>query len=262
MANLLKLFGGYSPFPVHLDLVLTLRCNLACRMCNLRQKEKLKLLSPFRKPELSPTEWMDIIKDIRRSFYFRPNLSLLGGEPSMYEGYLDVAAFIKEQGFRCTYVTNGVFLARDAADIVSIGVDVIAVSIDGPQETHDAIRGAPGVYESAVRGIHAINELKRREGKRSPQLFISCVINGDNQGHLLDMVDLARELDIHYIVFLHLQFPDREIGIHGIDVDYLIKEMADLKEKAAGESVSISFYPHLRTSQLAMYYLQSSEQLG
>lgn len=261
IAKFLKLFNGYSPFPFHIDLILTLRCNLACKMCNLRQEENVKLFSAFREPELSAMEWMGIIKDIKGSFYFRPNLNLLGGEPSIYKGYLDIAAFIKQQGFRCTYTTNGTFLTRDAANIVSIGVDVIVVSIDGPREIHDSIRG-PGVYENAVKGIHVMNELKGMQRKRVPQIFLACTINGDNYGHLVDVIDIARELDINYIIFYHLQFPDREIGIHNIDVGYLIGEMAEVKRKAVDNSISISFYPHLKTDQIATYYLQTSDQLG
>jgi radical SAM protein with 4Fe4S-binding SPASM domain len=260
IANLIKLFSGYSPLPLHIDLVLTLKCNFACKMCNLRQQENLNFFSPFRKPELSPREWMDVIRDIRDSFYLRPNLNLLGGEPSIYDGYLDVAAFAKQQGFRCSYTTNGSFLTRDVADIVSAAVDVIAVSIDGPQEIHDYIRRA-GAYDRAVMGIHAINEHKKKHGKRAPQVFLACTITGHNHEHLADLVDVARYLDIHYIIFLHLQFPDREIGLHGINVGRLTEEIGCVRRKARDSNISVSFSPNLSKGQIATYYLQSSDQL-
>jgi MoaA/NifB/PqqE/SkfB family radical SAM enzyme len=261
IANFLKLFNGYSPFPLNIDLVITMRCNLACPMCVCRQEGNADIVAAFQGPELSLAEWKTIVKDIKRSFFFRPNLHLLGGEPSIFKGYLDLAAFIKKEGFRCSYTTNGVFLSRDAADIVSIGVDVIAVSIDGPREVHDHIRG-PGVFDQAVEGIRAINEAKRAQGKKTPQVFLACTISSDSHRHISHMIDVARDLNIGYVTFLHLQFPDSEMGMHAIDVDYLIEEIAKTKSKAAESDVSISFTPNLRTEQIPTYYLQPSNQLG
>ncbi len=260
-ANFLKLFNGYSPFPLHIDLILTMRCNLACDFCVCRQEDNAGIVSAFRAPELSPAEWIDVVKDIKESFYFRPNLNLLGGEPSVYKGYLDIASFIKQQGFRCSYTTNGAFLARDAANIVSIGVDVIVVSIDGAQEMHDSIRGA-GVFDNAAEGIRAINEAKKERGKKGPHIYLACTLSSDSHKLFSSLVDVARELEINYVNFLHLQFPDSEMGMHDIDVDDLIQEMARAKAKAADNHIAINFYPHLKTDQIATHYLQSSAQLG
>jgi radical SAM protein with 4Fe4S-binding SPASM domain len=261
MANFLKLFNGYSPFPLNIDLILTMRCNLACDFCVCRQEGNADIVSAFRAPELSPEDWIDIVKDIKRSFYFRPNLNLLGGEPLIYKGYLDIAAFIKQEGFRCSYTTNGVFLKRDAEEIVSIGVDVIAVSIDGAREVHNSIRGA-GVFEKAAEGIRTINEMKMTQGKKAPRIFLACTISGDSHGHLSDLIDVAEELGIDYVNFLHLQFPDSEMGLHDIDVDALISEMDRVKIKAADKNVAVNFYPYLKTSQILTYYLQPSDHLG
>lgn len=260
IANWLKLLGGYSPFPLNIDLVLTLRCNLACRMCNLRQEEYRRLFSGFREPELSTGEWLEIIDDIRRSFHFRPNVNLLGGEPSLYEGYLEIAAYAKQRGFRCTYTTNGTFLARDARAIVSSGVDVVVVSIDGEREIHDYIRRA-GSYDRAIEGIQKINKLKTDQGKPSPQIFLACAISGDNVGHLVHVIDLAKDLGVAYVVYFHLQFPDRQIKLHHIDPGAMKREIAQVTAKARSYKISVSFYPALRDDQIAGYYLDSCDAL-
>ena len=260
IAAVLKLLHGYSPLPLHMDLFLTLRCNLACKMCNLRQPENAKLIAGLARPELSVKEWMGVVRDIRKSFYFRPNLNLLGGEPSVYKGYLDVAAFAKEQGFRCSYTTNGILLARDAADIVSTGLDVVTVSIDGPQDIHDRIRGL-GTYERTVQGIRVLNECKKRQG-RQVQVFLACAVTGDNHTHLTDLIDIASDLDIHHVMFLHLQFPDSDIHSHGIDVERLIEEIDRVRRKAHDSNISVALSPNLRRSRIAPYYLHSSNELG
>jgi radical SAM protein with 4Fe4S-binding SPASM domain len=260
-ANFLKIFNGYSPFPLNIDLILTMRCNLRCPFCVCRQEEKAGIVSAFRSPELSPAEWIDVVRDIKKSFFFRPNLNLLGGEPSVYEGYLDIAEFIKQEGFRCSYTTNGSFLTRDAEQIVSIGVDVITVSIDGARKLHNKIRGA-GVFDRAVEGIQAINKIKKIKGSKAPRVFLACTISSDSHAHLADLIDVANDLEINYVNFLHLQFPDAEMGMHDINVDDLIVEMSKVKTRAREKNVSINFYPHLRAEQISTYYRQPSNKLG
>jgi MoaA/NifB/PqqE/SkfB family radical SAM enzyme len=261
--DLLKLLGGYSlfPLPLSIGLMFTARCNLACSTCVNRQAENAAVLAHYREPELSVAEWMAIVKDISRSAFFKPNLHVRGGEPSIYEGYLDVMSYIKQQGSRCSYTTNGTFLSRDAADIVSIGVDSILVSIDGPEEIHDAIRGS-GVFERAVDGIRSINEVKKVRGKDVPQIFLSCVMSGYNCGSFSHLIDIARDLGISYISFLHFYFPDSDIGAHNVDVNCLLEEMAKARDKAAVHNVAVSFLPCLSAAQTVTYYLRPSDQLG
>ena len=261
LANPLKLLNGFSPLPLNIDLVLTMRCNFSCHMCNCRKEDNREIVAKFRTPELTPEEWMAVIEDIRKSFFLRPNLTLLGGEPSIYRDYLRVVESIKQAGFRCSYTTNGSFLNRDAREIVSIGTDVIAVSIDGPQEIHDGIRG-PGAFENAIEGIRAIESQKRSQAKAAPRVFLTCAIMGDNYDHLAQLVDVAADVDLDYVNFLHLQFPDSELGTHGIDVELLIQEIDKTKSRAADKGIGVNFYPHLRTEQIPVYYLQPSDRLG
>ena len=259
-ARSLKLLNGYSPFPLHIDVMLTLRCNLACKICVERKPEFRDFLAPYWEPEMPLEKWKDIIRDMNKSF-FKPNLHIQGGEIGMYEGYLELTAFAKQLGFRCTYVTNGTSLARDAAEIVSMGVNVILVSIDGPRQVHDSIRG-PGVFDAAVQGIRAINEQKRVQGKKKPQVFVNCAINPYNQHILASYIDTVKEWDVNYITYLHYLFPDSEMDTHNIDVEHLVAEMGRIQTKAAQNNIKVNYYPHLKVDQVAAYYLQPGDQVG
>lgn len=260
-ANALKLLNGYSPFPFNVGVMLTLRCNLACTMCVERKAENLGFLAPYREPELPLEKWQDIIADIDKSFFFKPNLHIQGGEIGLYKSYLDLTAYAKQLGFRCTYVTNGTSLARDAADIVAIGVDVILVSIDGPRQVHDSIRG-PGVFDNVAQGIQAIHAQKKAQGKKAPQIFINYAICSESYRHLSRFVDTAQELGVNYVTFLHYLFPDSEIETHNIDVDYLIQEIGRAEVQAAQKGIKLNYNPRLKMNQLATYYLQPANQLG
>jgi radical SAM protein with 4Fe4S-binding SPASM domain len=77
-------------------------------------------------------------------------------------------------------VTNGSLLARYAADIVSLGVDVVVVSIDGARETHNLIRGASWSYDQAIEGIRALREEQKRQNKPLPFVIISYTMTRYN----------------------------------------------------------------------------------
>jgi len=253
--------GGYSPFPLHLDLVLTWRCNLACPMCNLRQEEHVRAFAPFHGRELTTADWCHLLDDVKRSFPFRPNINLLGGEPTLYAGYLEIATHAKQAGFRCTFVTNGTTLARDAERLVATGVDVITVSLDGDEALHDRIRGK-GVYRRAVEGIRRVQEARRASGLHRPRLFMATAISGANYNQLSALVEMAHALGLEALTFLHLQFPDSDLATHGIEVPRLLEEMARAEERARALGLPTHFYPYLKKERVPTYYLEPADHLG
>lgn len=261
LAGALQWLGGWSPFPLHLDLVLSWRCNLACPMCNLRQEHNVEAFADFQRDEMSVAGWRRVIDDAHRSFPLHPNLNLLGGEPTLYKGYLDIIAYAKQRGFRCTFVTNGTHLERDAEHLVASGIDVIMVSLDGGEALHDRIRGA-GVFQRAVRGVQRIQEIKRQRGSQQPHLFMATAINGVNHAQLSEAVDIAATLSMESLTFLHLQFPDSGLETHGIEVTTLLEAMSQAERRAREMGVRMHFYPFLRREQISTYYQQPSDQLG
>ena len=54
-------------------------------------------------------------------------------------------------------------LEKNAETIVENGWDMICVSFDGPREIHDKCRGVPGALDTAIKGILAIQKLKKRK---------------------------------------------------------------------------------------------------
>jgi MoaA/NifB/PqqE/SkfB family radical SAM enzyme len=49
--------------------------------------------------------------------------------------------------------TNGTLLKRSKASQIAKAFDVIAVSIDGPKEIHDKIRGVTGIYQKSIEAV-------------------------------------------------------------------------------------------------------------
>jgi len=198
------LFNGRSAPPASLELNLTRRCNLKCMMCrqNLRAKAVpagLTWYDPAR--ELPLTAWIALLDQVK---YFRPRLYLTGGEPLIYPHFPELLQEAKKRGFMVQLQTNGTLLAEVADLLVAQGVEMVNVSIDGPEEVHDRIRRHRGALQQTLKGIRALTAAREKLGSPGPILLINCVVSKANLGYLDQMVPLALSLKAN---MLQLQNP-------------------------------------------------------
>lgn len=128
-----------------LDIELTRKCNLRCDYCFVGWSRDWTSQMP---PEVA----LEIVEEGSGLF---PVLHFTGGEPFAYRAVFDVV----EAGLRLDYDdilinTNGTLLSPDIVDRLAIlGPRVhISVSLDGPEELHDGIRGE-GRYRQSAAGI-------------------------------------------------------------------------------------------------------------
>jgi MoaA/NifB/PqqE/SkfB family radical SAM enzyme len=69
-----------------------------------------------------------------------------GGEPLMHSDLFGLSRFLRAMRIRTTILTTGLLLPRRAAAVVA-DIDDAIVSLDGPAEIHNRIRGVPRAYE-------------------------------------------------------------------------------------------------------------------
>ena len=122
----------------------SLKCNLSCQHCYSSS-------GPFIKTELDPAIVCNLVSDAARMGY--EVISISGGEPFLYSGLEQVLRHSKSLGLRTTVTTNGYFLRPRWLDEVRDLVDVLAISLDGPRELHDAMRGANGAFDKVCSGV-------------------------------------------------------------------------------------------------------------
>ena len=135
--------------PFKLSYAVTYRCNLKCRMCNIWNKEPAG-------GELGPD-------DIGRLFS-RPHqvywLGITGGEPFLRQDLPELvdAALAPSPGLRALhFATNGTLTPRIAHLVEATRKKygelkmVFTLSVDGPPELHDRIRGARDVWANMFR---------------------------------------------------------------------------------------------------------------
>ncbi len=175
---------GYAPFPKGMDFLLTDDCNLRCQYCPR---------SDCRSEGGQAPAYMDtgsMLKLVDQVAAFAPWIRLIGGEPFLHPEWPRLVGRAAEHGMWCASVTNGLANEALAEDLVSSGLRILGVSIDGPQEIHDKIRGQ-GTYQRIIDGITAVRRVKARRGSELPLIEIYVTVHAANQ-HVL--VDFAEEL--------------------------------------------------------------------
>ena len=196
------LLAGYSFAPRSISIMITDRCNLRCRMCHYANSES---------PEfgLNRAGYMplSLFERILETCPGKPVISLTGGEPLLHPQVSEFVHELKDRGFYSTLTTNGSLLQSKAAQLCDSKLDLLVVSIDGDQQTHDQIRSS-GSFEKAVTGIQEI--LKRPD---RPLVGISTVITDVNNQELEKSFMLAESLGVDLLHFNHLWIQTEKMTI-------------------------------------------------
>lgn len=263
--------SGWAPPPVLVVLNPTESCNLRCRMCFERGEDMAagSWGDPGNADELSAELYHRLIRELS---VFAPTFYITGGEPLVSDKTVAVIEHIKSHGLYVSLNTNGVLLKDNALALVESGLDKIIISLDGPAEVHDAIRG--DTFNRIAQGIALVEKLKNERGTRTPLLRAQCVISPYNAGYLDRTAGAAAELGIGEIRFQHLMFafsedsllPDNEerslvafgnvsspvLQAGALDMSLLKSEIETLRNRPLPPR--IRFEPEIRTADLEGYY--------
>ena len=163
--------------------------------------------SELLKARLSLEEIRGVIDEVS---LFKPNITLFGGEPLLHPDILKVISYIKGKGLHCLIITNGTLLPELAGGLVEAGLDELNVSVDGPGELHDRIRGLPGAFDKISRGIGLINAAKSQRKQNKPLINIQCTINRHNYQRLDEFIEAVRQFKANAVTFHNLIFLNQE----------------------------------------------------
>lgn len=215
--------NGYAFLPNTVLLALTYRCNLRCRMCN-QYGDDFKKAS---QKELDKREWLEVAKRILK---IKPlKIVISGGEPFLHNACIELIYFFKKHNIFVSIITNGSFLDKFADALVDSGIDIISISLDGPEKVHNNIRNSSHSYTDIIRGIQTLNYKKEVYKKTIPEISINAVITHWNQDYLIDMIEIVKPLKIKYISFQHLMFHSKEIGDR--HRNFILKNFGDDAQK-------------------------------
>ena len=100
-----------------------------------------------------------------------------------------MARYAADRGLRVALATNGTQVTPEIArKIVDAGVRRVSISLDGAcAATHDAFRGIPGAFESALRGFRNLKE-------QGMSVQVNTTVARHNAHELPEVFDLARSI--------------------------------------------------------------------
>ena len=127
----------------------TRSCVLACKHCRAAARPK-----PY-PGELTTDEGKRLLDSI--ASFAKPTIILTGGEPMLRTDIYNLAAYAHGLGLPVVMAPCGLYVNDESvARMLKAGLSCISISLDGATaESHDAFRGVPGAFDSALRAVEA-----------------------------------------------------------------------------------------------------------
>ncbi len=257
-------------------------CNLHCKMCDVGTGfdgsnfyQNLLGARPINMPR---DLIFDVIDQTARSFP-KTGIGYAFTEPLIYPHLIESLARADDNGLRTLMTTNGLWLPKLADDLCRAGLDQLSISLDGPAEVHNAIRGNKKSFEKAREGIEKI---VRHPGRR-PRVSVFCTVTEWNQDRLAEMVELFVDLPLQTLGFMHLNFttdamadahnrawghryPATASNMEGIDLDAIDLEALQAevaRVRRVDAPFPVTFSPELNTAaELHRFYRDPMVRVG
>ena len=184
-------------FDFFIQLHLTERCNLKCKHCYQRGGRQHEMSLAEIKALISEASAM--LKDWTAAYgiEFSPSVNATGGEPFLREDIFEILNEFVEAGFEAYLLSNGTLITSDKAKaLAGLGVKGVQVSIEGPEEIHEGIRGK-GSFASSLNGIkHLLNA--------GMAVTMNVTLSDMNAPYFMDIVKLAYYLGVQKLGFSRL----------------------------------------------------------
>jgi MoaA/NifB/PqqE/SkfB family radical SAM enzyme len=174
LRGLANYFTGH-PYCVSFEI--TYSCNARCRHCHLGGAVDHEVRATAADYGRLSRELKPVVAQVS------------GGEPLLRRDVEQVIKAIKGgNGVPLVVLTtNGALLDRPRYDrLRAAGIDEFSLSLDYPDERHDAFRGIPGLFaklRDLAASLHDVPD---------PKITLSCVVQRDNFREMVRLADLAR----------------------------------------------------------------------
>ena len=185
---------GDQPAPLHVQLIITNRCQQNCPWCAYRLRGYTSNEQFHARDEIATANVLEILDACRR-LGVKAIQFTGGGEPLLHPDCDPLFRAALDRGLQIALVTNGTLLQDDTARLLGERATWIRVSLDaGRAETYAAIRRVqPREFVKAQKAIAALVAHSRGGGA---YLGVGFVVNKDNWREVPDAAMLCRNLGV------------------------------------------------------------------
>jgi len=168
--------------PIETSFVLqwhvTNRCENRCAHCYIANEEKI-LDKPNRLSLDESKKIMDDLSQLATDFHVTPRINFSGGNPLLREDFSNFMEYAYKKGIIIGILGNPFPFNDKNLEMIVSKVHRYQISLEGLQQTHDAIRGE-GNYDLSLKGIKTLSKqgiwvsimstISKRNYKEIPQL--------------------------------------------------------------------------------------------
>jgi MoaA/NifB/PqqE/SkfB family radical SAM enzyme len=202
-------------------------CNLNCRFCAIRARRET-----VGEESLAADDFVCFFKSLADKLKVGA-MTLQGHEPLLPESWPYSIALLsagRQLGIPTAIVTNGTFLSERIAQLASVNVQGITVSLDsGVPGIHDEVRGTPGAFNKTLGGIQAATE-----AGMGSRVSVASVLQPGLGGWLDSVPELLASLKIRrWMVSPLFGFQQKDIAGPMGDSQEIVSEMVRLQRLAS-----------------------------
>jgi len=256
-------------------------CNLHCKMCDVgvsyTQSNFYENLMGS-KPVHMPMDLFKRIADQAYCYFPEVKLGFAFTEPLIYAHLEEALLYAREKRLCTTLTTNGLGLKKWASTLDKASLYEINLSLDGPEDLHNYIRGNKHSFSRAIEGVQELVSLNS-----NVKINVYCVITEWNVGKLMEFLGAMNDFPFAKVGLMHSNFTPQHIAEHHneifgnlypatasnttetnletLDINRLWDEIEEIKKTTW--NFPVAFYPELPSRQkLEQYYLHPEQLIG
>jgi len=167
-------------------LLVTYRCDLRCRVCDLPARAAARRRAGDR--ELDTDGLVSVLRDMKA--IGTAGVGFTGGEPMLRADTLPLLAECNRLGMHAHLNSDGFRVAEHASALLATGVRSINLSLDGPSAAiHDRARRKAGSFETVLEALRALRAARGR--RKRPTITAVTVLTASNLHRAAEVVRVA-----------------------------------------------------------------------
>lgn len=181
-ARVLAARAAGGSFPFSMTFILTHRCNFRCEYCNIPAAADR---------EMTTDEFRRALDELAAAGLVRASFS--GGEALLRRDAREIIRHAHDLGLQ-TSLNSNAWLALTHIDELAEILDLLVVSLDGPEAVHDLVRHREGSYQRVIAALAAA----RARGLATATITVLSQAN-------LHVMDAVIDLALQYGFYAYFQ---------------------------------------------------------
>ena len=190
------------------------QCGLFCKMCDLGIKNKESSMYYYMKNQEQGTS-LDADILIKRCKEIKDSLEVvqfIGTEVTLCPDFPKMVKGLRKLGIQVLATTNGINLKKMLRELVEAELNELDISIDGPANIHDTIRGKKNLFFEIMEVLEENREMIESAQKKGFRLGIGVAITPMNYLYLDELICAIKETPIQYAWCTHMNYITPQIA--------------------------------------------------